>query len=410
MPLDSDEFKRELAVEFNKAFEPIFKLHMQCSSNKSTPGDKLGGKLKDIETSISDLKNTVQKVSRSGSLGIAFSTHSSSAGSLNWGVPAGSSAIGSGFGGTSTPVVTSSASIPPSLLAQMKSLEARVLQLENRLSHTEIEMSGIRFQSQNATEAWMKLNAPTADNFVFFADAHSLLTVGTGAEVSTSLDVLQFEAASAKAGNSSSIEALIVASFKLELPSFFGSDAKNAEAFKDSRELPAVKTFEIWDRQDGFRGARYAFNRAIRDATSTLSNSVVHSLPPLSPGLAVSQAMINASMNFLSNLSEWISRQYTDLTGRGGESNDTWGLISHCVRAIFRELHNCRVTGRGPFPSGKSGPIVWACLQSHLRMREFVDNGFSADAKLSHILNIHLQDNAVMKTTFNALADKISET
>ena len=59
MPSDSDEFKRELAVEFNKVSEPIFKLYMQFSSNKLTPGDKLGGKSKDIETSISDLKNTV---------------------------------------------------------------------------------------------------------------------------------------------------------------------------------------------------------------------------------------------------------------------------------------------------------------------------------------------------------------
>jgi len=31
--------------------------------------------------------------------------------------------------------------------------------------------------------------------------------------------------------------------------------------------------------------------------------------------------------------------------------------------------------------------------------------GFLADGKLSHILNIHLQDNAVMKTAFSPIVD-----
>jgi len=66
----------------------------------------------------------------------------------------------------------------------------------------------------------MKINAPSADDFVYLSDAYLLLTIGIGAEVSTSLDVLQFEAASTKAGNSLSVEALAAVSFKLELPSF----------------------------------------------------------------------------------------------------------------------------------------------------------------------------------------------
>ena len=79
------------------------------------------------------------------------------------------------------------------------------------------------------------------------------------------------------------------------------------------------------------------------------------------------------------------------------------------MRAIFRELHIARVAGRGPFPNGKAGPIVWACLQAQIRMNEFLENGFAADPKLSHILNIHLQDNAVMKSTFVTLQAKVTE-
>lgn len=64
-----------------------------------------------------------------------------------------------------------------------------------------------------------------------------------------------------------------------------------------------MKSFETWDFQDGFRGARYAFNRAINDAAATLNNVVVNGLPPLSPGLAVLQAIIISSLSFLNSLS-----------------------------------------------------------------------------------------------------------
>ena len=36
-----------------------------------------------------------------------------------------------------------------------------------------------------------------------------------------------------------------------------------------------------------------------------------------------------------------------------------------------------------------------------------MENGFSADPKLSHILNLHLRDNAVMKISFLDLQKKI---
>ena len=38
-----------------------------------------------------------------------------------------------------------------------------------------------------------------------------------------------------------------------------------------------------------------------------------------------------------------------------------------------------------------------------------MENYFSADPKLSHILNLHLQDNAVMKTSFLDLQKKIKD-
>ena len=121
----------------------------------------------------------------------------------------------------------------------------------------------------------------------------------------------------------------------------------------------------------------------------------------------MAQEIINASLGFLSKLSEWILQEYMDLTGRGGDSTKVWTLISHCVRTIFRELHEARVVGRGSFPLSKSGLIVWACLNAHKRLREFLAKGFLADPKPSHILNHHLQDNAVMISQFEKVKQSV---
>jgi hypothetical protein len=46
-------------------------------------------------------------------------------------------------------------------------------------------------------------------------------------------------------------------------------------------------------------------------------------------------------------------------------------------------------------------------LQAHRVMQEYLLNDFSAHPKCSHILDIHLQDNALMKAGYKADMDKV---
>ena len=118
--------------------------------------------------------------------------------------------------------------------------------------------------------------------------------------------------------------------------------------------------------------------------------------------------MVINSTRFLVAFCEWVTRENNDLVGQGADSKDAWKLLSHCIRTVFKELHKARMAGRGPFIGDKCGAIVWGQMQAHKRMNEFTDNGFSADPTLSHILNLHLQDNAVMQSSFSKLKDKVT--
>ena len=177
---------------------------------------------------------------------------------------------------------------------------------------------------------------------------------------------------------------------------------------RDSRILPGIKSAEDWDSGDGYTGVRYRYEYVVREASSIMNAAIIKT-PGLGLGQAVSQSMVLASTRFLTKLGEWITKEQRDLEGRGGGRENVWRLISHCIRTIWRELHKSRVAGRSPNTQNHPGWIIWAMLRAHKRMNEFVENGFSADPKLSHILNLHLQNNAVMKTSFLDLQKKIKD-
>jgi len=90
----------------------------------------------------------------------------------------------------------------------------------------------VTFRSLKDTCAWVVANMDPSQ-FMLFPDAHSLSNIGPD-EASTNTEVLFFEASSLKSGFKSSFEALVMASFKLELPPFFGAEAKNTGTVKSS--------------------------------------------------------------------------------------------------------------------------------------------------------------------------------
>ena len=122
----------------------------------------------------------------------------------------------------------------------------------------------------------------------------------------------------------------------------------------------------------------------------------------------IALTMINGSAMFINKLVNWVTAQYLQLVGRGGNPEEVWRLLCQSVRAVFRALHVKRSSGRGPFVPGEEAACrLWGCLQAYKRMLEFKDNLFAADPELSHILNIHLQDNAVMKKDLEKINKQI---
>jgi hypothetical protein len=120
--------------------------------------------------------------------------------------------------------------------------------------------------------------------------------------------------------------------------------------------------------------------------------------------------MLAESQEFVTVLISWMNAFLTDRANKGDDETETIQHLSHALRTIMEMLHGARAPGRGPFVGREMGPkLFWGTLQAIGVMRKFRETNFSAHPALSHILHLHLQDNAVTKSEMKAALKKIKD-
>lgn len=86
-------------------------------------------------------------------------------------------------------------------------------------------------------------------------------------------------------------------------------------------------------------------------------------------------------------------------------ADDAWELASHCVKRIFEELRRIRATAANASveadPVMKCAKDLWAVLQSHQLMQEYVDRGFRDHRSIFPVINYHLFNTSVSRAAFD---------
>jgi hypothetical protein len=285
-------------------------------------------------------------------------------------------------------------------------LEARLRDLEEQLESTRVLMAGVSFSSLTNTGALLTRYAPTSAGRALFCFCPVSLLVVATPEMTSINEIVTYEGKASKLG-ASSLEATLCASYRQELPQFFGYLSKSVA--RDDRVLPAMATYDLWDSQSARAGGRYRMTSAVNSTVEGLIQSLSTNVTV--DGLEVARTMLQDSRDFLNRLSSWITQSYQDLVNRGGSEKEAWAYVSHCVRAIFDLLFKARVAGRGPFldDARRDAGMVWGALQCHAVCRSLMDANFSSHPTLSHILNLHLRDNAVMMSSMDAMSKRIDK-
>jgi hypothetical protein len=171
----------------------------------------------DIRSEISAVHNIVGTTGNITPAAVlsGASGSSSTGGGVSWSL--GSMPLGAGTAGTSgqtTGALPGNSGMSSQVATAVKALEDRLQDVEDQLQAQTVNMAGITFKSQILTRTWMTTHAPAAGAYIYFLDAHGILSLAAD-EADTTRAVLNFAHSAVKGGFASSEEAQVSASFKI---------------------------------------------------------------------------------------------------------------------------------------------------------------------------------------------------
>lgn len=108
----------------------------------------------------------------------------------------------------------------------------------------------------------------------------------------------------------------------------------------------------------------------------------------------VATAMLSQSSTFVVSLCNFVSRFFEELAGgpSGSTEVETWTLLAHMIRTIFRDIHRVRAPAQfsmdlNPCMEKKCGGYLWRTLQA-----QYVKFNFRNHPSLAPIITLHLYE------------------
>jgi hypothetical protein len=381
--VDPDALKKAIYDDFGAALLPLKKLFAALTSVETRPGNFVMEELDKVKAELASLK-------RAGG---------TSAQTFGWSLSSGPPAPAQA---PAPATAVPAAAIHPDIVA----LSRKVKMIEQQLDSQSVKVGMQTFSSRADADAWLKLNCPLTGSHAFFVDFHSLMALSFGPGTTTA-EILKMEEARTKLNFTTPEEAIVTTCFHMEIPAFFGRVSTQATTLS-AKVLPGLQSFDNWDMGDGDRGLRYDLKHKVDERVESWMSSAEMGLP--SAAQLVAQAMLHGAQAFIEFLSNWITQFYNDCKTKGADDSETWKHISHTVRELCNILHNARRAGRGPFllsSTDRASGVFWGSLQAHREMQLIMKRGMMAEPRLSHILNLHLRDNAVMKSEMAKVLDAL---
>ena len=290
--------------------------------------------------------------------------------------------------------------------SRLKSLETSVGDLKAQSAVGAVSLGRRTFASQQDTQAWLTLNVKSTDGYLLFVDLHSFFAIIKGVDSSSPQNFAKSKAEARKAGFASESEAAVASSFERDLPVLFGIENTGSSSRFDTREMPALPSFEEFGTITDPTG----FSTRVLDAIDQTRNSLISQAENKLTGDArrIAEYMISRVAETANLLIQWMAQHYSDLKAKGTAPKEAWRLVTQSVRSMFTVLHQERQAGRSvtnySAAPGSSddhrGFVVWGCMQGFKRLEEVRKHRFANDPSVYQALFHFLQDETVLKSQF----------
>jgi len=273
-------------------------------------------------------------------------------------------------------------------------LEYSISELQDRSNSRSVSIGSYHFGSIADLKGWIIKHLPRHE-FGLFVDGVSIFEFFFGEHINPD-KIVQSMYTSKKTGMRTMYEARVAASFQNVLPTILGK----ANAATDTNPyLPGLSKPERWDNGDGYNGLKYQVMRETVHVKTEIASVIRDRLHDDTEALQLAMECLHASLGFINGLSLFISQQNAEFVTAGRyQKLEVWFLISRCVRRVYGDISEVRVTARdvhNPDDAlGTATQYLWATLKSHGVMQEFVRRNFIDHPSTASIITRFLVTNA----------------
>lgn len=205
------------------------------------------------------------------------------------------------------------------------------------------------------------------------------------------------------------LEATLGAAWRGKLPTVFGSAT-------DDYSLPAFPTFRSWGESVETADAkRDVIQRALDKGMDRLLH-VVESRELGDEGKHLLTVLARESCLFVVQVFDWMNSHYRHFRERSHmKAGDTWALIQHAVRVIFRELRTAALPastvsfGKESRNATDAGALLWSSFAALGVAREFKSLHFDGHPALAPAISRFVLGKVAMQDQIKELEAEIKE-
>lgn len=300
--------------------------------------------------------------------------------------------------------VNTSQSLPLSAQEEIAGLKIQLKLLESRIPTQGIlKLGGSTFQSRADVATFVENKMPS-NAFSMFHDIITLMERLSGNYIERK-DVISEWYQATKVGLDER-EARHVASFKITYPTVFGYVKEGAASSK--YHLPAVKTFKDWNSFDSESGVKSFILNGMEDLKLQLNQDIssFFEIDQFYDAKVLAHDMHSKSQIFIAEMCNWMDVFYQELlTTSEATDDEAWELVSACIKKIFEELRRVRASAANATSevnaTSKCATYLWALIQSHRIMKDFLDMRFRNHPSIAPVIILHVFKTRVTRVSHN---------
>ena len=275
---------------------------------------------------------------------------------------------------------------------RIKTLEDMVSTLKARSGNEGVKVQHHVFQSKEELREWVQLNL-SGCRFGIFLDGVSIWEYFSQSHQNMT-DVMNSFRDTSRIGFTTIHEGKVATSFQNVLPSILGKGSDT------SLYLPGLASHKRWNAGNGSSGLRFHITQELPSVNTQVLNNIDNSLTdPYSPARNLAIECLQRSLQFVVELSAYISRFYDELRSSGSFSEDQcWQLVCRCIKRCFQDMAAVRVTARDVKHARDkhitATEYIWATLKTHSVMEEFVRHNFEDHPSFASVITHFVTNNS----------------